>query len=80
MDPERAQSIYRLPLNGKDRTWWAFYSAAVMANNLCFTLTPDSMTSFRDATWPILIMHELPSTRWPHLLLDLSGPQYLDHV
>lgn len=27
-----------------------------MANNLGFTLTPDSMVSFRDATWPMLIM------------------------
>ncbi len=27
-----------------------------MANNLGFTLTPDSMISFRDATWPMLIM------------------------
>lgn len=27
-----------------------------MANNLGFTLTPDSMVTFRDATWPMLIM------------------------
>lgn len=27
-----------------------------MVNNLGFTLTPDSMISFRDATWPMLVM------------------------
>ncbi|KAG7136325.1 Low-affinity potassium transport protein like [Verticillium longisporum] len=27
-----------------------------MANNLGFTLTPDSMATFKDATWPMLIM------------------------
>ncbi|KAH6675286.1 potassium transporter [Plectosphaerella plurivora] len=41
---------------GLNESWWAFYSAQTMANNLGFTLTPDSMISFRDATWPMLIM------------------------
>lgn len=27
-----------------------------MANNLGFTLTPDSMASFKNATWPMLVM------------------------
>lgn len=27
-----------------------------MVNNLGFTLTPDSMITFRDATWPLLVM------------------------
>lgn len=27
-----------------------------MVNNLGFTLTPDSMVSFQDATWPLLLM------------------------
>ena len=27
-----------------------------MINNLGFTLTPDSMVTFRDATWPMLVM------------------------
>ena len=27
-----------------------------MANNLGFTLTPDSMATFREATWPVVIM------------------------
>ncbi|CAH0044433.1 unnamed protein product [Clonostachys solani] len=37
-------------------TWWAFYSAQTMFNNLGLTLTPDSMVSFRDAEWPMVIM------------------------
>lgn len=41
---------------GIGRTWWAFYSAMTMANNLGFTLTPDSMATFKDATWPMLCM------------------------
>lgn len=39
----------------QDKTWWAFYSAQTMVNNLGFTLTPDSMITFRDATWPMLV-------------------------
>lgn len=34
----------------------AIYSAQTMVDNLGLTLTPDSMISFRDATWPILVM------------------------
>lgn len=34
----------------------AFYSAQTMIDNLGFTLTPDSMISFRDAAWPMFIM------------------------
>jgi len=41
---------------GQNIVWWAFYSAQTMANNLGFTLTPDSMVHFRDATFPMLIM------------------------
>ncbi|ETS86288.1 hypothetical protein PFICI_00116 [Pestalotiopsis fici W106-1] len=41
---------------GQDKTWWAFYSAQTMVDNLGFTLTPDSMIGFRDATWPLLVM------------------------
>jgi hypothetical protein len=51
---ESAPSKYReyLVSQGQNKTWWAFYSGATMTNNLGFTLTPDSMISFRDATWP----------------------------
>lgn len=41
---------------GQDKTWWAFYSSQTMISNLGFTLTPDSMISFRDATWPMLVL------------------------
>ncbi|KAF3210380.1 hypothetical protein TWF106_010676 [Orbilia oligospora] len=41
---------------GQSKTWWAFYSAQTMVDNLGFTLTPDSMIFFRDAIWPMLLM------------------------
>ncbi|KAI9373817.1 cation transporter [Aspergillus egyptiacus] len=40
----------------QNKTWWAIYSAQTMANNLGFTLTPDSMVSFQDAAFPMFIM------------------------
>ncbi|KAG8168998.1 hypothetical protein KVR01_001747 [Diaporthe batatas] len=54
----RAPQKYRdwLDVNAIDYSWWGIYSAQTMANNLGFTLTPDSMVTFRDATWPMLIM------------------------
>ncbi|KAF2188061.1 potassium transport protein 1 [Zopfia rhizophila CBS 207.26] len=53
-----ANSKYKdyLASQGQDKTWWAFYSAQTMVDNLGFTLTPDSMITFRDATWPMLVM------------------------
>ncbi|KAG7084924.1 low-affinity potassium transport protein [Colletotrichum scovillei] len=53
-----APSKYKdvLAQSAQDRTWWAIYSAQTMVDNLGFTLTPDSMASFRDATWPMLVM------------------------
>ena len=41
---------------GLNTTWWSIYSAGTMSNNLGFSLTPDSMISFRDAVFPILVM------------------------
>ncbi|EWZ78216.1 hypothetical protein FOCG_17338 [Fusarium oxysporum f. sp. radicis-lycopersici 26381] len=41
---------------GQGKTWWGFYSAQTMVDNLGFTLTPDSMISFRDAKWPMILM------------------------
>ncbi|KAI1178792.1 cation transport protein-domain-containing protein [Nemania sp. FL0916] len=41
---------------GIPKSWWAFYSAQTMVNNLGLTLTPDSMMSFKEATWPLLLM------------------------
>lgn len=45
-----------LSSTGSNPVWWAIYSAQTMTNNLGFTLTPDSMISFRDAVFPILVM------------------------
>lgn len=36
--------------------WWAFYSVETMISNCGLTLTADSMISFRDATWPMVLM------------------------
>lgn len=45
-----------LQSTGQDKNWWAFYSAQTMVDNLGFTLTPDSMISFRDAKFPMVLM------------------------
>ncbi|CAG9951597.1 unnamed protein product [Clonostachys rosea f. rosea IK726] len=44
-----------LASTGSNMNWWAFYSAQTMVDNLGFTLTPDSMISFRDAIWPMIV-------------------------
>ncbi|RAL01182.1 putative potassium uptake transporter [Aspergillus ibericus CBS 121593] len=41
---------------GQDKIWWAIYSAQTMVSNLGYTLTPDSMISFNDAVFPMLLM------------------------
>ncbi|KAL2840719.1 cation transport protein-domain-containing protein [Aspergillus pseudodeflectus] len=41
---------------GQNKVWWAIYSAQTMADNLGFTLTPDSMVTFQDAAFPLFIM------------------------
>jgi potassium uptake Trk family protein len=55
---QTANPKYReyLQSTGQDKNWWAFYSAQTMVDNLGFTLTPDSMISFRDANWPMILM------------------------
>ncbi|RSM09547.1 hypothetical protein CDV31_007653 [Fusarium ambrosium] len=40
----------------QDKNWWAVYSAQTMVDNLGFSLTPDSMISFRDAKFPMILM------------------------
>ncbi|KAI0579856.1 Potassium transport protein 1 [Pyrenophora tritici-repentis] len=52
--PSKYQDL--LASHGVDKTWWAFYSAQTMVNNLGLTLTPDSMISFRDTVWPMIVM------------------------
>ncbi|POR32032.1 Low-affinity potassium transport protein [Tolypocladium paradoxum] len=41
---------------GQDKTWWAFYLAQSMVDNLGFSLTPDNMVHFRDAVVPLLLL------------------------
>ncbi|KAF7715362.1 Uncharacterized protein PECH_001427 [Penicillium ucsense] len=56
---------------GQGNVWWAFYSAQTMVDNLGFTLTPDSMVTFRDATFPMILMSFLAfagNTCYPCLL------------
>lgn len=42
--------------SGQGRVWWGVFTANSAFMDLGFTLTPDSMISFRSATWPLLIM------------------------
>ncbi|KAL5340483.1 cation transport protein-domain-containing protein [Aspergillus crustosus] len=55
---EHASPKYRDYLDecAQNRIWWAIYSAQTMADNLGFTLTPDSMVTFQDAAFPMFIM------------------------
>ena len=41
---------------GQGRVWWGFYTAASAFNDVGFTLTPDSMESFYDAIFPLLLL------------------------
>ncbi|KAK7555615.1 cation transport protein-domain-containing protein [Phyllosticta citricarpa] len=40
---------------GVNATWWGFFTPASLFNDLGFTLTPDSMISFQDAVFPLLL-------------------------
>ncbi|CAG7979060.1 unnamed protein product [Penicillium nalgiovense] len=42
--------------DGLGRPWWGIFTAASAFNDLGFTLTPDSMTSFQRAVFPLLMM------------------------
>ncbi|KAL2695878.1 hypothetical protein AAEP93_003178 [Penicillium crustosum] len=56
---------------GQGNVWWGFYSAQTLIDNLGFTLTPDSMISFQDATFPMIFMSFLAfagNTFYPCLL------------
>ncbi|CAG7955316.1 unnamed protein product [Penicillium salamii] len=41
---------------GLSRTWWGIFTSGSATNDLGFTLTPDSMSSFSDAIFPLLLM------------------------
>ncbi|EED17784.1 potassium ion transporter (Trk1), putative [Talaromyces stipitatus ATCC 10500] len=42
--------------DGQGRAWWGVFTAQSAFNDVGFTLTPDSMNSFNEAVWPLLIM------------------------
>ncbi|KAL7940012.1 hypothetical protein V8C42DRAFT_357711 [Trichoderma barbatum] len=73
-DPNSKYTEYLRSID-QDKNWWAFYSAQTMVDNLGFTLTPDSMISFRDTTFPMLLMSFLAfagNTLYPVFLRLLS--------
>jgi Trk-type K+ transport system membrane component len=41
---------------GQGRPWWAIYMAASAFNDQGLSITPDSMASFYDAVFPLLLM------------------------
>lgn len=41
---------------GQGRPWWGIFTAGSSFNDVGFTLTPDSMTSFQDAIFPMLFL------------------------
>ncbi|KAE8353520.1 cation transport protein-domain-containing protein [Aspergillus coremiiformis] len=41
---------------GVNRQWWAVFTAGSAFHDLGYTLSPDSMASFRDAAFPLLVM------------------------
>ncbi|KAL4782795.1 cation transport protein-domain-containing protein [Aspergillus varians] len=41
---------------GQGRPWWAIFTAASAFNDVGFTLTPDSMTQFQTAVFPLLLL------------------------
>ncbi|KAJ5751980.1 hypothetical protein N7520_008897 [Penicillium odoratum] len=56
---------------GQGNTWWGFYTAQSTISNLGYTLTPDSMVSFQDATFPLIVLSFLAfagNTCYPCLL------------
>jgi Trk-type K+ transport system membrane component len=40
---------------GQGRVWWGFFTGSSLFNDLGLTLTPDSMISFQDAIFPLLL-------------------------
>lgn len=44
---------------GQGRVWWGFFTASSAFTDLGFTLTPDSMSSFQTAVWPLLLLSYL---------------------
>lgn len=43
-------------VDGVNTFWWAIFTAGSGFNDLGFTLTPDSMGSFKNAAFPLILM------------------------
>lgn len=41
---------------GQNRVWWGFFTGSSAFNDVGFTLTPDSMSSFQTAVFPLLLL------------------------
>lgn len=41
---------------GQGRSWWAIYTSSSAFNDVGYTLTPNSMFSFSDARWPLILI------------------------
>ncbi|GAB1192916.1 hypothetical protein APSETT444_002117 [Aspergillus pseudonomiae] len=41
---------------GQGRPWWAIFTAASSFNDVGFSITPDSMSSFQEAVFPLLLL------------------------
>lgn len=66
---QKYQNVLRKDAVG--RPWWGIFTAGSAFNDLGFTLTPDSMNSFNDAIFPLLLMSFLiiiGNTGFPCLL------------
>ncbi|RHZ61552.1 potassium transporter [Aspergillus thermomutatus] len=53
LTPEVGQSV---TVNGVNSFWWAIFTAGSAFNDLGYTLTPDSMISFKNAAFPLILM------------------------
>ncbi|TVY13687.1 Low-affinity potassium transport protein [Lachnellula arida] len=42
--------------DGQGKVWWGIFTANSAFTDLGYTLTPDSMNSFAEAIWPLLLM------------------------
>ncbi|PKX98761.1 potassium transporter [Aspergillus novofumigatus IBT 16806] len=53
LTPEFGQSV---TVNGVSTFWWGIFTAGSAFNDLGYTLTPDSMVSFKNAAFPLVLM------------------------
>ncbi|KAF7585618.1 low affinity potassium transporter [Aspergillus hancockii] len=53
LDPYYGQKVKDIGVN---RSWWAIFTAGSAFHDLGYTLNPDSMGSFRNAAFPLLVM------------------------